>query len=606
MFEVLDFAKNDSVVYAASTHGLFRKRIIEDSWKLVDSSFTSIYPAIEILNNYIFVSDYEGGLLKSSDNGKTWIKIDTIFDDHQFSSVAGNDSLLFVVAANEIFKSADYGLTWIKCYININFDGCYRIEVNDSIVACLYFNNHLIVSKDTGSTWFPINMDYLTSNILSIALDVKDIYLTGENGIYLYSSENDTIVDVSSNISLDYTHSAAVNDSTVFLATNYGIYKRNKFSDDWQSSNYGLNAIIIESFNVTQNILWAYSYNHGIFTSIDRGETWNKYDHSITDQWIYALITNGTDVLIGTENGIYLSEDEGNEWQYVNEFKANSFIVVEDKIFAGGWEGCLFSTDNGLTWKTDYYNFTYGIHTMASIGSTIFMASYTAGIYVINDGSLTIRNKGLNENSRSVIKLLTVDSTIYNITYGGAFVSTDMGLNWEKTDLDFFGGAINTITNYNTYYFLGSPTGIFKSSDKGINWDYIEDSEEIGNVTSILVNSEKLYAASEGKLWYVTLSDLISSVHQEHNLGNRFNLSQNYPNPFNPTTSINYSIPKRGIVTLKIFDVLGREMQTLVNEIKNSGNYKVEFDASNFSSGIYFYKLQIENSILIKKMILLK
>ena len=85
-----------------------------------------------------------------------------------------------------------------------------------------------------------------------------------------------------------------------------------------------------------------------------------------------------------------------------------------------------------------------------------------------------------------------------------------------------------------------------------------------------------------------------------------YNLSQNYPNPFNPSTSINYSIPIGGIVKLKVFDVLGREVATLVNTQQKTGNHKIEFNASKFASGIYFYTLQINDFISTKKMVLLK
>lgn len=93
-------------------------------------------------------------------------------------------------------------------------------------------------------------------------------------------------------------------------------------------------------------------------------------------------------------------------------------------------------------------------------------------------------------------------------------------------------------------------------------------------------------------------------------LGNQFqytfNLQQNYPNPFNPTTSISYTIKEMGLVTLKIFDVLGREVSVLVNEIKEPGKYSINFDASKLSSGVYIYLLNAGNFTSSKKMILTK
>ncbi len=85
-----------------------------------------------------------------------------------------------------------------------------------------------------------------------------------------------------------------------------------------------------------------------------------------------------------------------------------------------------------------------------------------------------------------------------------------------------------------------------------------------------------------------------------------FILNQNYPNPFNPSTEISFRIPETGEVTLKIFDVLGNEMATLVNEVKLAGKYEIEFNGDSFSSGVYFYSLSAVNYFSTKKMILLK
>lgn len=86
----------------------------------------------------------------------------------------------------------------------------------------------------------------------------------------------------------------------------------------------------------------------------------------------------------------------------------------------------------------------------------------------------------------------------------------------------------------------------------------------------------------------------------------KFSLHQNYPNPFNPTTKINYDIPKEGIVKLTIFDNNGREMKTLVNEFRTAGYYTTDFNALNLSSGVYYYKLQSNNFVATKKMVILK
>ena len=87
---------------------------------------------------------------------------------------------------------------------------------------------------------------------------------------------------------------------------------------------------------------------------------------------------------------------------------------------------------------------------------------------------------------------------------------------------------------------------------------------------------------------------------------NKFELNQNYPNPFNPTTTIKYSIPANGIITLLVFNAIGEEVSMLANEFKEAGTYDVSFNSGELSSGIYFYRLQAGSFVETKKMILLK
>jgi len=85
-----------------------------------------------------------------------------------------------------------------------------------------------------------------------------------------------------------------------------------------------------------------------------------------------------------------------------------------------------------------------------------------------------------------------------------------------------------------------------------------------------------------------------------------YTLMQNYPNPFNPSTTIKYQLPNSGIVTLKVYDILGKEVASLVNEEKSLGRYVVNFNASLLASGVYLYRLMVNDYVDVKKMILLK
>lgn len=104
---------------------------------------------------------------------------------------------------------------------------------------------------------------------------------------------------------------------------------------------------------------------------------------------------------------------------------------------------------------------------------------------------------------------------------------------------------------------------------------------------------------------WLTENVVVGTRHQE-NIQYDFNLDQNYPNPFNPTTKIKYSVPSESFTTLKVYDVLGNEVASLVNERRQAGSYEVEYNAANLASGIYFYKLQSSGAVLVRKMVVLK
>lgn len=99
---------------------------------------------------------------------------------------------------------------------------------------------------------------------------------------------------------------------------------------------------------------------------------------------------------------------------------------------------------------------------------------------------------------------------------------------------------------------------------------------------------------------------ILPDIKDELNLISEFRLNQNYPNPFNPTTTISYTIPMMSNVSLKVFNILGKEVATLVNETKNAGNYSINFNASGLSSGVYFYQLTTDNITSTKKFTLMK
>ena len=130
------------------------------------------------------------------------------------------------------------------------------------------------------------------------------------------------------------------------------------------------------------------------------------------------------------------------------------------------------------------------------------------------------------------------------------------------------------------------------------------------DVIALVVYGANLFAGTVGNevsVWRRPISEMITSVDgSSKDLPTRFVLRQNHPNPFNPSTNIIYSIPQNVKVQIKIFDILGNEIETLINEEKPAGTYKITWNAENLPSGVYFYQLRAGDFVQTKKMLLLK
>ena len=174
----------------------------------------------------------------------------------------------------------------------------------------------------------------------------------------------------------------------------------------------------------------------------------------------------------------------------------------------------------------------------------------------------------------------------------------------ESWDYLFESGWTNKFRTTYSYDSFGNLTSLFSEEREDSNWKLIKQpfsfTDQFENDFSI--------SGSEMNIYYSTLTD----IEETENIISDYSLSQNYPNPFNPSTTIKYSISsnvkdRTTNVSLKVFDILGKEVATLVNnKEQNAGNYEVQFNASGLSSGIYFYKLQSGNFVESRKMIILR
>jgi fibronectin type 3 domain-containing protein len=169
--------------------------------------------------------------------------------------------------------------------------------------------------------------------------------------------------------------------------------------------------------------------------------------------------------------------------------------------------------------------------------------------------------------------------------------------------------SANTERDLKDYLVYRSQSSIADSSkiapyDTTLDTSYVDAHPLAGQKAYYVIRAEDIH----GNISKVSneVSVIATGVDERSGIPREYNLWQNYPNPFNPTTTINYELPTNSHVTLMVYDALGREVATLVDENKTAGSYNAAFDGSRYASGVYFYKLSAGTFTQIKKMILLK
>jgi len=147
---------------------------------------------------------------------------------------------------------------------------------------------------------------------------------------------------------------------------------------------------------------------------------------------------------------------------------------------------------------------------------------------------------------------------------------------------------------------------LYKTTNTGNNW-FLQSVPVTGLFNDIFfINDTVGWAANFSSIIHTTNGGMVGIIPISNNIPERLNLFQNYPNPFNSNTNIKFEITNRHNVSIKIYDILGREVETLINEILNVGTYEINWNAENYSSGMYFIKLITDNNSAVKNMILNK
>jgi tricorn protease-like protein len=251
----------------------------------------------------------------------------------------------------------------------------------------------------------------------------------------------------------------------------------------------------------------------------------------------------------------------------------------------------------------------------------IYVGTDDGKIWVSSDNGVTWKEITNTSVERWVTRVVpdNNDENIIYATYSGlkwrdpdsrVFKSTNMGEDWIDISYNLPDAPVNSFaidpSSPNTLY-AGLDVGVFVLKGNE-SWEAYGTGLPIVTVYDMKVHptTKKLIIGTHGRSMYGIDTDGTVAVNEESNIPGHFVLEQNYPNPFNPTTSIEYSVVSNEYVSLKVYDLLGNEIADLVNEKKEAGKYNVTFDASEFASGVYIYRLTSGSINLSKKMILIK
>ena len=396
----------------------------------------------------------------------------------------------------------------------------------------------------------------------------------------------------------------------------------------WLKTNLP-STVKVNTLAISDSSIFAGTNGDGIFISKDNGVNWDSLNVGLDSKVIHSIFINGTTIFAGTEAGASFSTNNGLNWSTINSGLAGkgvwSFAVSDNKfststIFAGTWSGIYTSSNNGTSWEvTGLSSTTMPVHTIiVHDPSNIFAATLGGGVFKSqnngfswNDISIEFKDENISNSSIiPVYSLAGIDTTLiagvapgnfYHMPYyGSLFVLLPTIISQNVPILCF--------SIRNTSLFAGNLTGsIFLSNANGLKgWQPVSPSLTNQTVYSLALNKSYIFAGTESGIWRLWYPDATTNVDNFNKVPIGFALEQNYPNPFNPTTSISYSIPRSVFVNIKVYDLLGREVSTIVSEYKPVGNYRVQFKAGKLVSGIYFYTMQAGAFVQTKKIILLK
>ncbi len=385
--------------------------------------------------------------------------------------------------------------------------------------------------------------------------------------------------------------------------------------------------------------VWSVTYNGNLWHSSNGGSSWEIDSTGINHVWKIHF-TNSSNGYLMADDNIYFSSDAGENWILSLEPEAFNFrdiSFINDSVgFAVGFDldsSKVFKTTNsGLNWSVVFDSAN------ASLGTSLGVINILdeQNVWLLRTNVL-YKTTNLGETWETIfysnisvgfgfLKLIMFNESTgllgsnfdAIVSEGRLLETTDGGYSWEIfpsptfhfgiTDFFFASHDIGWVADWNQ--------DILFTSNRGTTWDSLQNYSTLpGAITKFaFIDELRGWAITRSYILYTidgwqtfTIPGSISSIDDQYLQSPlNFTLYQNYPNPFNPRTTITYQVPEISFVSIKVYDVLGNEIASLVKEEKPLGSYEIEFNGTGLPSGIYFYRIQAGSFAESNKMVLMK
>ncbi len=609
-------------------------------------------------NNGYAVGTTTPKLWRTFNGGVSWTGVATAPTTTLYD-VYASDSLNIIVSttAGNVAKSTNAGATWTTISTGASAT-LYKMEfITANLGAVTGTASAFRYTTNGGLNWTTPANTGLVAAATFYDMEVKPsaaaIYLTG-NSFYLYKSTNlgtswDTVGFLAPVSSQPWTSTYYATDMSAFGDTiitggAFGLINRrvdashtNVYTnllkpgtvyDIWAQST-GTGTVI--AVGASTSVGSAYDQ---IMRSVNGGNTWALVPYSTTSRTGFndiEMVNDNTGWAVGTLSAVYKTTNAGANWDSViisnmpaglNLSKANFLNAttgwIFSKSYAAGDSSTIFkTTDGGVNWTNINLVNASGSAKQIYGASMIdanngYLINWTPVPYKTTDGGTTWTPQTLIDGYGGLLYSIQMINATTGYVAGGSghvYKTTNGGVLWDTLTI-----PTRSFTNYALQFYnanvgmvVGSSGTCFYTSNGGVNWI---SKNTNGNTMygCFLLPSTKSFAVGAGgnilRNNVVVTGIAVNGIQ----LPVQFSLEQNYPNPFNPSTTISYAMPKAGLVNLKVYDIAGREVMTLIdNQQMSAGMNKITFNGSNLSSGVYFYSIKVDNNFLgTKKMILIK